>query len=72
MVVAYLTSGGTAPWIIGGALGGVFALAARTRANGERSSGFVLVAIVAFAVAGVALVLLAASKYCEGAGGCMH
>jgi hypothetical protein len=70
-VVAYLTSEGTSPWIVGGLTVGVVALVVRARST-EPRAWLLALAVIAFVVATAALLLLGASNACEGAGGCMH
>jgi hypothetical protein len=70
-VVAYLTTDGTAPWIIGGVVVGLVALVVRARSPGSRG-GLMALALIAFVFAAAALLLLGASSACHGAGGCMH
>jgi hypothetical protein len=72
-LLAYLTISGTAPWIAGGAAVGVVALPARARSPEPATRGMLLaLAVIAFVFAALAVLVLAASRACEGAGGCSH
>src|SRR4051794_11061310 len=63
-LVAYLTTAGTAPWVVGAIAVGLLALAARAKSGG-RSSELLTLAVLAFVFAGLAILALAASKACE-------
>jgi hypothetical protein len=72
-VVAYLTIAGTAPWIVGGGIIGGAALVLAQKARTPTSRLLLIVlAVLAFTFAVGAVLLLAASRACAGAGGCTH
>ena len=58
--------------IVGGLIVGIFALAARGKASRPNRALLLILAVLAFVFAAVAILALATSQACESAGGCMH
>jgi hypothetical protein len=72
-VVAYLTVEGTTPWVVGGIVGGIAALVVRARSAQSGARGMLLLlAVVAFVFAALAILVLGVSRSCAGIGGCTH
>ena len=71
-MVAYLTTAGTGPWIVGGLIVGAVALVGRGRAAQPNRALLLILAVLALVFTALAILALAASQACEGAGGCMH
>jgi hypothetical protein len=71
-MVAYLTISGAAPWIVPGFVVGVVALILRAKSPESSRRPLLLLAAAAFVFAVLGVLVLAASRYCAGVGGCTH